>query len=186
MAQFQQTVYTDSFPGAYGGQISDSNPARRTSRLNKSGGTLIAGLGLVNGSTLDTVTLPSDGTHPLAGVNILQFATDPNLIAGTANYREGVQMPILEEGSIWVVCDQTMAVGDPVFVRYSDSGSDGPVGCFRKDADSSHAREVYGARVLTASGTVSSTKTATTGVVEIYLDVQLDAAFILGIANTPW
>ena len=168
----QQLTYSRSFAAAIRGQVSDSNPKTYRSLLNKSGGALAAGVGLVRDATSGEATTPSDNSHALVGIAALHMATDPNFIAGSANYREGSEMVVLVEGSIWVPVEQTVTPADPVFVRFA-SGSGTELGAFRKDGDTNTARAVYGARWVTG-GALGS-------VAELYFSASVDNAQIAGI-----
>jgi hypothetical protein len=176
-----QLVYNRQFGNPYAGQLGYAMPHDMIKTfLNKSGGTLGAGLGVVvttaNSDPAHEITLPSDNSHPLAGITVLDMATDPNFIAGTASTREGESVSCLLEGSIWVVTESVIAVNAQVYVRYA-SGTGTTIGAFTGiGTDTNTCRLLKGARMLEAS--TGSAGTPGTGL--LYFSAMDDYAQIVG------
>lgn len=160
MSQGQTTVLQE-FPVPFAGQIDNSSadPKIRT-LLNKTGGSLNAGIavkvnpapsatqpGGVGGSSgSDEAVLLSATTDDIAGVTSLDMSTDPDNLAGSYSFHEGVVMPCLEDGDIWVLQDQAVSVGDPVYVRFAaGTGTVNTPGAFGNSADAGTCRLVAGA-----------------------------------------
>lgn len=162
MSQGQTTVLQESSV-PYAGQIDNSSqdPKLRT-MLNKTGGSFNAGLavkvnpapnavqpggsGGASGAD-EAVALAAIG-DAIAGVTVLDMQTDPDSIAGSSNFHEGVVMPCLEDGDIWVLQDFALAsVNDPVYVRYAaGAGTVNVPGAFGNVVDGASCRICNGAR----------------------------------------
>jgi|SRR5579859_189225 len=176
-----QTVYNRQFGNPYAGQLGYAMPSDRIKTyLNKSGGTLGAGLGVVaqaaNSDPSHEVTLPSDNSHPLVGITVLDMATDPNFIAGTANTREGESVGVLLEGAIWVVTESVMSQNSQVYVRYA-VGTGSVIGAFTGiGTDTSTCRLLKSARMLEPS--TGSAGTPGTGL--LYFSASEDFGQIIG------
>lgn len=176
-----QLTYARQFGNPYAGQLGYAMPSDRIKTyLNKSGGTLGAGLGVVAQSTnsdpAHEVTLPSDNSHPLVGITVLDMATDPNFIAGTASTREGESVSCLLEGAIWVVTESVIAPGAQVYVRYA-SGTGTTIGAFTGiGTDSSTCRLLKAGRMLEPS--TGTAGTPGTGL--LYFSASDDFAQVIG------
>jgi hypothetical protein len=155
MATVGQTTYSRSFGNAFSGQIADGAINKISSFLNKSGGTLAAGKAVkvssADGTETSNLALTTD---QIAGITVLTFATDPNNLAGTATYAEGVSMDVLEEGEIYVATENTVAVTDAVYVRFAANGANTVIGSFTSAPDAG-TRVVKGGRwkSVTVNGT---------------------------------
>jgi hypothetical protein len=161
-----QTTYNRSMGPALAGQIADNNPHNIDTLLNKSGGSLAAGVAVAYGATTPAggsapIGAPpgylgaNDGqaatnlalnTDEIAGITALTFATDPYNIAGTATYREGTNMDVLTEGQIYVACEQAIAsITDSVNVRFAALAGNTVIGAFTNTPDAG-TRPVKGAK----------------------------------------
>jgi hypothetical protein len=132
----QQTTYSRDYNDRVVGQPGDSGFQKRASKLNNEGAALPAGVAVTENAE-GKCDLVDASTDKIAGIVINDYSRDPNGLSGSADaYADAKMFPMLEEGSIMVVVDQTVAVGDDVYVRHTANGSGKlQLGAFRKDAD---------------------------------------------------
>ena len=154
------TTYVDiSDAGLIAGQLYTAvvNGSNLTG-YNTTGGVLAAGFGAVWTGTGKAASLPS-GAGNFAGI----------LTIPTIEYRSGysidsgsrfgwpddyeVALAVTDMYAVWV--DDTVAVGDPVYLNHTASTS--VVGAFRNDANSSNAQLITGARFMSAAVGTDST-----------------------------
>lgn len=145
-----QTSYSRTFTQAFAGQLGDSGPNRIGSYVNDQGADIPAGCFVVHKAE-GTADLPASATEKLAGVVVNSFARNPDDLSGTAAIQAGDTMNVLEEGAIWVSCEEALAVGADVYVRYASGAGGSVLGLVRSDGDTSSARRATGARVLVPS-----------------------------------
>lgn len=152
--QLPQTSYSRYHNGATPGTRADSNGGQHESYLNDEGSDIPCGIfvALKSEEKVDLVDATGD---VLAGVVVNSFARDPESLTGDNAVKAGAMMPVLAEGAIYMHCEQVVTVTDPVYVRFSATGSQ-KLGAVRKDDDTGTARLVLGAR-FTQGGGVTST-----------------------------
>jgi len=123
-----KTVADKAFPGLSGDIGSDTH----TRSLAMEGGTVKFGHGMVVGTDpLTQAKLPSAAGERLAGVLLFQQQTQD---AAAADLVAGEVGSLMRKGRVWVVTDEVVAPGDPVFIRHSP-GATSDLGSFRNDAD---------------------------------------------------
>lgn len=155
---FGQSSYAQEFGPPYAGQMDEGNPKRITSILNKTGGSIRAGLAVKLGAVAGEAAALAVTGDNIQGVVALEMNTDPDQLAGTANYAEGVEMVLLEQGPVWVPVDFAVAIGDPVYVRFqAGAGTVNLPGAFGNQADAASCRLVAGAKWLSAQATAGGT-----------------------------
>lgn len=153
------TTYSDISDGELvAGQLYTSvvNGAKLTG-YNTGSTVLAAGFGAVWGAA-KAVSLPS-GAGNFAGVLTIpnvEYRASYSIDAGNrfgwpAKY--DVALAITDMYVVWV--DDTVAVGEPVFLNHTASTS--VVGAFRNDANSSNAQAITGARFMSAAVGTSTT-----------------------------
>jgi hypothetical protein len=186
MSQGQTAVLQES-PVPFAGQIDNSStPPKLRSMLNKTGGSQNAGLavkfnlggsatipgGSGGQSNIDEAANLAASADNFAGVIALDMQTDPDNIAGSYNYHEGVEMPVVESGDIWVLQDQALAtVNDPVYVRYAaGTGTVNVPGAFGNAADGVTNRVCNGAQWKNIGSGVAGTPAL------LHVDAFIDAA----------
>ena len=162
-----QTSYCRIFTNAFAGQLGDSGPSRVGSYVNDQGADIPAGC-MVSHKAEGTADLPAGGSEILAGVVLNSFARNPDDLTGTAAITAGDSMNVLEEGAVWVSCEEAMAVGDAVYVRHTAGAGGSVLGLIRNDADTASCRQVKGARVLVPS--------TAAGICMIYFSAAADRA----------
>lgn len=142
-----QTSYGTSPGKAYAGMLADAGASYKRALINEESSGIPFGIGLARGTTEDDAKLPAAATDELAGIAVHSHAYDQDGLTGTAGIPADTLGTVLAEGSIVVKTEQSMAPGDPVYVRFAVTTTE-QKGAFRKDADSGKARLVKGARVL--------------------------------------
>ena len=150
-----QTSHSRKMPQGFPGMLGDAGPTRTVSAINaEASASFPAGIFVAEGSS-DTsgrqALLQADGNAKLMGV-VVNVATREDDADIAPNYSADV----LEEGAIWVLCEEAMAVGNDVYARHTANGA-GKLqkGAVRNDSDTSNATLVKGARVIDA-GTSSA------------------------------
>jgi hypothetical protein len=66
----------------------------------------------------------------------------------TADYVDGDQVPMVEQGGIWVFTEEAVVDGDPVYVRIASGAGGSQIGAFRNDADTASCVLVPDARFV--------------------------------------
>lgn len=167
-----QTTYSRNPVAAFAGQIGDNREGMViASRLNGESSNLPAGIFVKRGGE-GLANLISAAADALSGVVLNTFSRNPGdsglALSGTDAYGPHQPMPVLESGPAWVVCEQSMAISDPIYVRFSANGTGKlQVGAVRKDADGV-------AQVTTITPTAAN---ATTYVLDVELSTGHRATF---------
>jgi hypothetical protein len=159
MATEVQLTYSDTAGIAYAGMLSDAEPSRVFSFENADAAAMLSGTfaaKLAATPELKARTLAAV-TDPIAGIIIHTHAR--NNVLAQAGYEVGAEMPLLERGAAYMVAEQTMVVGDPVYVRVANgaggAGATNTPGVIRKDSDTGTCLLMRGARVVAGGGTTN-------------------------------
>lgn len=98
------------------------------------------------------------------GLGIAAYKANKGTANGgsTAQYEIGETVDIVRKGFVWVIAEEVMTAGDPVYVRHTASGGNTVFGKIRNDADTATCSLLVGARV-------ERTSTVTAGPVLISL-----------------
>lgn len=139
-----QTSYSASPAAHFAGQLANSMNIGCESMINGSGGDLPFGIAVVRTSTYNVFDTVQSADDVVTGVLVHTHARKPSGLTGTNGVEDTGQASVVNLGDVYVLPEQTVAVGDPVFVRFS-AGVGEQLGAFRKDADTSDARELVGA-----------------------------------------
>lgn len=133
-----QTTYSRDPSVAYAGQLGDPNPRLIATRSNSESSANVAAGIFLKQDTEGKAKLLTAATERLAGVVLNTFSRNPGdvsvSLSGNEAYAPKAAMPMLQEGSAWVRCEQAMAVTDSVYVRFA-TGSGTTIGAVRKDPD---------------------------------------------------
>lgn len=143
-----QTAYLDAPPVGYAGQIATVGLKQVDSLINNSGDVLPYGIGVVRTGER-TADVPSAAGQIFAGVIVRN-----ELGAGVGVAVKEV-MGVVSTGDVYVMPEQTVAYGDPVYMRVT-AGDGEQVGAFRKDADGGDAVRVVGASWFRGGSTSSA------------------------------
>lgn len=90
-----------------------------------------------------TVTLPAATGFKFAGATVHSHAIDGRKLPDGQGVPVGNPVTVVMKGPIFVVAEEAVSPGDPLFVRHTAKGALEPGG-FRKSADSSTADQVPG------------------------------------------
>jgi hypothetical protein len=144
-----QTDYSLYPKAGFPGLLFDLNPTKVDSYANgEASAPLSFGLGVKQGTTDNTILLPTADADELLGITVSSFTYGYNAaLTGSLAIMPKDVAAVLKQGKIWVLAEQSNIVpGDPVFWRFTANGAGKAVGQFRKDADTARAVEVAGAR----------------------------------------
>jgi hypothetical protein len=165
-----QTSYNRGFSApSFAGALGDTGPQRVGSYLNNAGANLPAGV-FVKFSAEATSTNLGASTDKIAGVVVNSAAHNPNGLTGANDaILAGDTMNVLEEGAVWVRCEEAMAVGDSVFARFASGAGGTVMGYVRNDADTASCMQLKGARVLVPA--------TAAGICMVYFSASVQGAF---------
>lgn len=135
-----QTTYNPAPDAAVAGMIGDSTDYT-TRTGNNPAAALEFGLAVakVAGNSDEVTTTAGVTAGAIVGVAVREVSTTNN------NYPVKSAVTYMTQGAIWVETDETVAVGDDVYVRVAG----GNIGKFRNDADTANAVLLPNSRWLT-------------------------------------
>lgn len=95
------------------------------------------GLFVTDGATVGkTCKVPTTALEVRNGLGVLLDPEFKNDVNAAADYLEGDQASVLEEGYVWVTVEDAVVAGDLACVRITSDGGDNTVlGTFRSDSD---------------------------------------------------
>lgn len=139
-----QTTFGTERGVSFAGMLADDGDIDTISRAV--GGAVNVGFGLMMGFG----ATPAEECAPLAdgaaiaamcGVTVHKHTQNRALLDGTEGLMPDDQADILRRGRVWVVTEQAVTPGDPVFVRHTAAGAE-VKGAFRKDTDGGDAVDI--------------------------------------------
>lgn len=146
-----QTTYSADPSKAFPGMV-DAGPTDSLSRANGQGAEMDFGLAVspdaVNG---DTQFEEYDGSTVLGVLRHEHQLAE----AGVSSVASLAEASVLTKGRVWVKIEETIAVGDPVFVRSAAGGGGSEIGAFRNDADTATAIELTSGARWVQGGTAA-------------------------------
>lgn len=159
-----QTSYSLSHVPGYEGSRGDSRPAMIISAKNSSVAEIPFGRFVakdMSGGEQGAKILDS-GSNVILGVALLDMARNQrggNWVSGSpvTAADNGIQIgdlfSVISRGAVWMIAEEALAVGDPVFARFDATGATGSqaLGRVRNDADTGKAVAITNARLLTAA-----------------------------------
>lgn len=152
-----QTSVTYNPAVAIEGQLDDSGNSGADERSYAAGVDITNGRLVVMGAAdgrckLPTATGEITGGKAL-GISRYRATAMVNWPAGqTVPYPQGVTVPVVRRGPVWVKVEEAVAPGDPVFVRFAAGAGGTALGSFRKSADTATAVQLPGAVYLDTAG----------------------------------
>lgn len=172
-----QSTYIRGYSAAFPGQLAeDTEPYLRSLTNAESSAAITPGV-FVRHSAENAVTNLSAGTDEIAGVVVNSFAREPGVDSAIDGWAAGTTVPVLDEGAVWVLSEEALAVGDPVHTRFvAHTGVGTVLGAIRNDVDTNGTatcRRVKGARVLAPTYTDVVTGKLIT---KIYFDASVEYA----------
>lgn len=150
-----QTSVSATSDVAFPGLVGDNTAEDSRSLLNEEASAEIPfGMMVAKGSTEGGALKVAANTDKLVGVvrHGHNYSKAPNGELGTTGLKPGVTMMIHTDGPIWVLVDESVAVGDAVRVR-GDTNSSTVPGTFCKTTSAGHTYLLKNARWL--KGTVT-------------------------------
>lgn len=134
-----QTSYPTALPAALPGLLYDLETKKVRSKVNGESVSLPFGIGLAEGAATEKAALPAAATDKCIGIS-MRVAGQNNLGSGSTATAilAGDRFSIMRSGSCYAQPEQTVAKGDPVYMRFATSVNDGTLtqkGSFRKDPD---------------------------------------------------
>ncbi len=149
-----QTSYSASPAAHFAGQLANSMNVGCESMINGSGDDQPFGIAVVRTSTYNVFDTVQSADDVVAGVLVHTHARKPSGLTGTNGVEDTGNANVINFGDVYVLPEQTVVIGDPVFVRFS-AGVGEQLGAFRKDADTADARELVGAEWVKGGTTTS-------------------------------
>lgn len=146
-----QTAYTVNMAAAAAGLIADMFEKDVMSFITPSD-SIPFGLAVARNSTDDyNCKLPAASGDDLIGIALSTMAKEIPLGAPvqTVQYVAGDAVSVMREGRVWVLVEETVLPGSPVFVRFTAGAGGSQKGAFRASADSASAVAWTKAKYLT-------------------------------------
>jgi hypothetical protein len=143
-----QSTYSVTADTGFAGMSAESDAPKRIRSYALESGTTEYGRGVVPGTNDDEFALPSATGFELLGVTLFNHTNDNRSLTASDGIDAQQTTDIMSRGAVWVLPEQAVVPGDPVFVRHTTNGGDTPGG-FRMDADTANADQVTGAKWLT-------------------------------------
>lgn len=149
-----QTSYAAAPGIGFPGQIADNAPTDVITRANgESSAGIPFGVAVAFGVNDSEAILLVDANSKIAGIAIRSHAYDPNFDLNTSrDLAPNAVFAIGRKGHFYVTVEESVAPGDPVFVRHTANGGNTQKGAFRKSSDSSNAVEITRAKYLSTAG----------------------------------
>jgi len=108
------------------------------------------GLAVTRGTLDDQALLATATGADFIGITVSTTAGQANG-SDVFTYAEDDAMNVLDEGEIYVLCEDGCVPGDDVFFRHTISGNE-VLGAFRTDADTADADQIVGATFESTAG----------------------------------
>lgn len=130
-----QTAYTQIADTGFAGMIADSGGDHfLVTRALSDATSMGFGLGVETGTDPNTQFAAFSGAGTLFGLLAHKQNKANAALLTTLGIEQNETASIMRRGRLWVVTEETIAVGDPVFVRHT-TGTGTVIGAFRNDAD---------------------------------------------------
>lgn len=134
-----QTTYLASPATAIEGMVADAS--RQTDIMSRAATVAIpAGRFCVRAAdgTCKLPTVTGDVTGAGVGLGVSMY----DAVAAPGGYVQYDMVPIVHKGRVYVVVEEAVTEGDPVFVRFAAGAGGSNLGAFRKSADTATASQV--------------------------------------------
>ena len=145
-----QDAYTAEQEVAHEGQRADLGLIDIISKAAE-GSEINFGRAVIRGTSDDQAKLPSATGQAFMGVTEFTTAWAANA-SDVHLYEENREMNIVTFGRMWVITEEAVVPGDPVFFRHTAGGGGSIIGRFRTDADTASADQIVGATFETTAG----------------------------------
>lgn len=141
------TQYGDTADVAFPGMLSDTSFTRKVSRENATGAAQLSGVFVAKHAALPETKVQSLAAASDAIAGIVLHAHTRDNVAGQSGWATGSELPVAELAPVYMVAEEAMLVGDPVYARFSANGGNTTIGAIRNDPDGGTCMLVKGARV---------------------------------------
>lgn len=150
-----QTAYTTQAPLAFAGQIAEFEGRENSKSFAFENNLAAAGYGAgrpaVVGTDPDTqFDVPATTGERFLGITVHRHGREDVELAGEFAWVTDEDVEILRRGRIWVIVEEAVTAGDPVFFRHTVNGGLIPGG-WRTDVDTANADQVAGAEFMTSA-----------------------------------
>ena len=137
-----QDSYTVNHAVGFEGGVVDMSLHNIISKIAE-GSDIAPGLAVTRGTGDNQANLPSATGEDFMGITTSTTAGQANGL-DVFTYEENSAMNVLDEGRIYVICEDGCVPGDDVFFRHT-TGTGTVIGAFRTDADTATADQITGA-----------------------------------------
>jgi hypothetical protein len=156
-----QTAYSNTMPVGYAGMLYDSSFMTKDSYANAQGAAIPFGVVVAKGTGDQDATLPDNSADIMLGIVVHTHAYDQSSLTGTDGVPANRMLNAVKRGRIWVLVEEAVTKGDPVYVRIANGVADvtkTQKGALRKSADTATAVLLAGAHFYTsaAAGALSA------------------------------
>jgi hypothetical protein len=142
-----QLNYAQNMPIAFNGMLADNGPRDVVTGTCEVVAGVPFGVGVVQGTNDDGFVLPNALVTQIKGITVHEH-NDNRALAGNIAVAQRGSASLLRKGRCYVLPEQNVVAGDPVFLRNLVNGLLTP-GNFRMDADGGNAVLVPNARWAT-------------------------------------
>lgn len=124
-----------------------------------------AGVVVVPGSAAGFAKLPVTGTDVAKALGGLAYDVATPAPDASDDFAAGVVAEVVDDGAIWLIAEETLTVGNQVYVRHTAAGAE-QLGAVRSDADGTDAALLPNSRVLAVA----------TGLAKVQINLPYGAA----------
>lgn len=184
-----QTVYNSTPAVGFAGMEIDSEPSLKRAAILEESSAIPFGVFVKRGTADTQALLPASANDipKLLGVALSTYWQNNRSLASALGIAAADTFDVIEEGGVWVLCEQDVLVADLgkcAYVRVTtDGGSNTQLGKVRKDVDTGRAVRVAGAlfdSVATAGSPVKLRLRAPLGGVDAISPMRFDHAQVTG------
>lgn len=130
-----QLTYLTVSPIAFNGMIADSGPYDVVTGICEVVAGVPFGIGVVQGTAQDGFIFPTGASTQIKGITLHNHRVDNIALAGTLAVPNLGETPLLRKGRCYVIPEQNVVAGGPVFFRTVANGGLTVLGRLRTDND---------------------------------------------------
>lgn len=147
-----QTSYLDTLVPGIAGQLADLSYKRAVTGINKQGAAIPFGVAMTKATGDGCYDLPNAVGDKVYGIALHSHDVDLTGLTGTQGIPIDGDFNLLEEGVAYVLVEEAVVDGDPVYVRYAAGAGGTQLGAFRKTTVLNEAGLVKGAIFRSSAG----------------------------------
>jgi hypothetical protein len=141
-----QTSYSDTLAPGFAGQLADLSFKRVSTGVNAQGAQIPFGVAVTKATGDGKYDLPNAAGDKVYGIALHSHDVDQLGLTDTNGIPIDGDFNLLEEGVAYVITEEAVVDGDPVYVRYATGAGGTQLGGFRKSAVTSETAIVKGAK----------------------------------------